>query len=285
MRSFKLILAIFIGGLLASGCGTALHHGVYVASQIAGWAMPAADVAASVAKGISSKDDKDAPTATFAPEIDTEQTVRQVLDEGGEPQNVMVLSNNTPVCKILFYKRGDLIHPILFTHNEEKGVFVYQNMWTLKKKEFNKKKDTPEYRKACEKWYSNALVVRASQYKEKGKIELQYKYIQQIETVRPISAWAYNGMAWFYATSPNPQCRNAEKAVTFAEKSVSMKKDCYNVDTLAAAYAEAGNFERAVQLEEEAIRMCPSKDKKDDLTECWHAYRSRKTYAQWKYGE
>lgn len=233
-------------------------------------------------KGDSANDNS---TATFAPEIDTEQTVRQVLDKGGEPQNVMVLTSNIPVCKILFYKRGDVIHPILFTHNEEKGVFVYQNMWTWKKKEFNKKKDTPEYRKACEEWYSNALVGRASQYEKKGKIELQYKYIQQIEGVSPIGTGAYNAMAWFYATCPSTQYRNGNKAVAFAEKSVSMEKVWHNVDTLAAAYAEVGDFDKAVQSEEEAIRMCPGQNEKADLTECWHAYRSRKTYAQWKYGE
>ena len=221
----------------------------------------------------------------FAPEIDTEQTVRQVLDKGGEPQNVIVLTINIPVCKILFYKRGDLIYPILFTHNEEKGVFVYQNMWTWKKKEFNKKKDTPEYRKACEEWYSNALAMRANQYGKKDKFDLQYRYIQQIEAVSPIGAGAYNAMAWFYATCPNPKYRDAEKAVAFAEKSVSIKRLCQNVDTLAAAHAEAGDFNKAVQLEEEAIRMCPNQNKKADLMEHLNVYRSRKTYAQWKYGQ
>lgn len=233
-------------------------------------------------KGDSANDNS---AATFAPEIDTEQTVRQVLDKGGEPQNVMVLSNNTPVCKILFYKRGDLIHPILFTHDEEKGVFVYQAMGQYKKKEFDRIKDTPEYKKDCEESYSYTLAVRADQYEEKGKIDLQYKYIQQIEEVSPIGTGAYNAMAWFYATCPNSQYRNGNKAVAFGEKSVSMERVWHNVDTLAAAYAEAGDFDKAIQLEEEAIRMCPGQNEKADLTECWHAYRSRKTYAQWKYGE
>lgn len=289
MANFKssamvVVMSLIVSGSLLTGCGTALHHGLYVASQAAGWALPAAGAAASVANGISSEDDKDAPTATFAPEIDTEQTVRGVLDKGGESKSVMVLSDNVPVSKILFYKRGDLMHPILFTYNDQKGAFVYQELWTWERKEFDKKKDTPEYRKACEEWYSTALARRGNQYEKKGKIDVQYEYIRRIESVSPIGAGAYNAMAWFYSTCPNPDYRDAEKAVAFAEKSVSMTKNWHNVDTLAAAYAEAGDFDKAIELEEEAIRMCTDKDKKTDLTECWHAYRSRKTYGQWKHG-
>lgn len=228
-------------------------------------------------KGDSANDNS---TATFAPGIDTEQTARQVLDEGGGPQNVMVLSNNTPVCKILFYKRGDLIHPILFTYDEEKKVFVYQAMRGLKKKEFDKKKDTSEYRKHCEEWYSFELVKRANQYEKKGLIDLAYRSIQQIEGVRPIGAKAYNGVAWFYATCPDPKYRNAEKAVAFAKKSVSLERHISNLDTLAAAYAEGGDFDRAVKFQEEAMRTCTNEQNKVFLGERLAAYRDQKTYIQ-----
>lgn len=215
-------------------------------------------------------------TAEFVPEKATEETVRMMLDDGGSPIDVWVLNDNVPVTKILFYKRGDLIHSMLFTHDEAKGVFVYQAVNGWKKEEFDKKKDTPEYKKACEEWYANELARRAFKYEKAGKVDLQHKYIQQIEKVTPISAFAYNSAAWFYATCPNPEYRNGQKAMALAEKSVSMERNCYNLDTLAAAYAEVGDFDKAVQLENEAISLCTDQKRKAECSEVLGGYQNHK---------
>lgn len=66
------------------------------------------------------------------------------------------------------------------------------------------------------------------------------------------SAWACNTLAWTYATAADANKRNAEKAVTLAEKAYSLDNDDAIRDTLAAAYAEAGRFADAVR-EQQAI--------------------------------
>jgi hypothetical protein len=68
---------------------------------------------------------------------------------------------------------------------------------------------------------------------------------------------ALNNLAWALATSENPAVRDGSNAVFFAKRAVAAtyRKNPNSLDTLAAAYAEAGKFERAVGAEEEAIAL------------------------------
>jgi tetratricopeptide (TPR) repeat protein len=64
-----------------------------------------------------------------------------------------------------------------------------------------------------------------------------------------------NALAWIYATSPQPQLRNGAEAVRLAEQAcqLTQRQQTTLLDTLAAAYAEAGRFADAVKTTE-AIR-------------------------------
>jgi uncharacterized protein HemY len=64
--------------------------------------------------------------------------------------------------------------------------------------------------------------------------------------------------------------------VTFGEKSVSMERNCYNLDTLAAAYAEVGDFDKAVQLQNEAISLCTDQKRKAEYSEVLGGYQKHK---------
>jgi tetratricopeptide (TPR) repeat protein len=68
---------------------------------------------------------------------------------------------------------------------------------------------------------------------------------------------ALNGMAWQLATSPDPESRNGSNAVAFAEKAVALthRNSANFIDTLAAAYAEAGLFDKAVAAQQEALGL------------------------------
>jgi hypothetical protein len=66
-----------------------------------------------------------------------------------------------------------------------------------------------------------------------------------------------NNLAWRWATSKNSEERDGRAAVRFAEKAVELtnRKGSGDLDTLAAAYAEVGQFDKAVSTEIEAISV------------------------------
>ena len=73
-------------------------------------------------------------------------------------------------------------------------------------------------------------------------------------------AAALRRMAWALATDPDARVRDGHEAVALAVRAleISSKKDAAVWDTLAAAYAEAGKFEDAVQAAERAIALAKS---------------------------
>jgi TPR repeat protein len=66
---------------------------------------------------------------------------------------------------------------------------------------------------------------------------------------------ARNNLAWLLATSPEPGLRDGERAVTLAEP-VAITFDSWGyLDTLAAAWAERGDFTEAVRTQQRAIKL------------------------------
>lgn len=64
-----------------------------------------------------------------------------------------------------------------------------------------------------------------------------------------------NSRAWLRATCPEPSIRNGELAVADARKACELNawELSSHIDTLAAAYAEAGDFALAIRYQERAI--------------------------------
>ena len=67
---------------------------------------------------------------------------------------------------------------------------------------------------------------------------------------------AYEMRAWLRATSPDPKFRDGKQALIDAKKAckLSHNNDPQSLDTLAAAYAEVGDFEAAVGAEDRAMK-------------------------------
>jgi tetratricopeptide (TPR) repeat protein len=65
----------------------------------------------------------------------------------------------------------------------------------------------------------------------------------------PENADAHNVLAWVWATCPDATFRDGKKAVEYAAKACQLTswKDANQFETLAAAYAETGEFGKAVQ--------------------------------------
>jgi tetratricopeptide (TPR) repeat protein len=74
----------------------------------------------------------------------------------------------------------------------------------------------------------------------------------------PMWAAAANDLAWVLGTAPEASVRDGKEAVRLAElavQEIGEERKAAVLDTLAAAYAEAGRFEQAVTTAREAIRL------------------------------
>jgi len=75
--------------------------------------------------------------------------------------------------------------------------------------------------------------------------------------VRPDTAETYNNLAWLRATDPEERNRNGTEAVRLARHAVLLFKgvNASLLDTLAAAYAEVGQFPEAISNAERALKL------------------------------
>jgi TPR repeat protein len=66
-----------------------------------------------------------------------------------------------------------------------------------------------------------------------------------------------NALAWFLATCKDDSIRNGAEAVRHATKACELTywQEWKYIDTLAAAWAECGDFKRAVEYEQQALEI------------------------------
>lgn len=116
-------------------------------------------------------------------------------------------------------------------------------------------------------------------------LERQKEYAKAIKDfdaaikIDPKNEWNHNVKAWLLATCQSADFRDGDQAVKLASKAaeISEWKDPVILDTLAASYAEAGDFEKAIKYEKQAIAS--EKATPDDVKE----YKERlKLYEQKK---
>src|SRR5207244_9840145 len=83
---------------------------------------------------------------------------------------------------------------------------------------------------------------------------------EQTLALKPKDGNAQNNLAWVFATYPDPTIRNGRRAVELAESATKLPggQDPIVLRTLAAAYAEQGDFPHAIEIAERAAESARS---------------------------
>ena len=125
--------------------------------------------------------------------------------------------------------------------------------WALKE---NYNKALADYDKAIEirPRYAEAYNNRGFARTQLGDLNNALNDYARALKINPFFVDAYNNMAWVLATCADHRFRDGGHAVRLAQKAVELKPDVVSLDTLAAAYAAAGNFDAAVDTQKKAIQ-------------------------------
>lgn len=90
-----------------------------------------------------------------------------------------------------------------------------------------------------------------------GKTEQAIQHYREALRLKPGWPRAANKLAWILATHPDPKFRDGQKAIQLASKACELtgNQQPDMMDTLAAAYAEAGQFDKAIATAQKAAEL------------------------------
>ena len=110
---------------------------------------------------------------------------------------------------------------------------------------------------------------RANTMTVQGEYPRALKDYAQAIQFDPEYASAYNGWAWILATCPQETLRDPKQALALAQKACTLdNQEWSHYGTLAAAWADQGDFKKAVKSQKKAIDMLPDTASKADREGC-----------------
>jgi TPR repeat protein len=114
-------------------------------------------------------------------------------------------------------------------------------------------------RQAIEAYGEGQSLANGGQY---AKAAEQYQLAMKVCSSFP---WGFNDLAWLLATCSETSLRDGRQAVELAKKAVALghKNDWSLWDTLAAAFAESGQYPEAVKAMQQAQKIAPEGAKRE----------------------
>jgi tetratricopeptide (TPR) repeat protein len=120
---------------------------------------------------------------------------------------------------------------------------------------------------------------------QRGKINEAITHFEEALRLKPDWVEPMNNLAWFLVTSKETTIHNPDKAVRLAQRACELtnykKPDL--LDTLAVAYAAAGDFSKAIETAEKALELCQSSEQnvlKEKIENRLVLYKAGKPYIE-----
>ena len=128
---------------------------------------------------------------------------------------------------------------------------------------------------------SSALKGRANALLTIGKHEQAIQTYEKVVRQIPDDSESLNNLAWVLATSTEDDLRDGNRAIELAKKACELTefKAAHILSTLAAGYAEVGNFEEAKDWSSKAVKLGEG-EIKSQLEEELEMYKSNKPWRE-----
>ena len=140
---------------------------------------------------------------------------------------------------------------------------------------------TPNATAAAAESDAKAAIAQAAGLERQQRYEEAIAQYLKALDISPQSVAAHNNLAWLLATCPVDRLRDGRKAVVHATKACEITQWQHPsiVDTLGIALAEAGQFDKAVELLMKC-RATASASECEKIDRRLAQFRARKTYRQ-----
>lgn len=130
--------------------------------------------------------------------------------------------------------------------------------------------------------HSGALRGRGDSLLNAGKQEEALADYEKAIKLQPKDPGLLNNLAWVLATSPDEKLRDGQRAVRLASEACELTdyRQVHILSTLAAAYAEQGDFKSAIKWAEKGLRLATDEEDKEPLGKELSNYRGGKPWRE-----
>ena len=128
--------------------------------------------------------------------------------------------------------------------------------------------------------YAHALVNRGVAWNTQKEYDKAIADLNEALWLDPRRVDSYNLRAWIWATCPVENYRDGKRAIESALRACELTewKTAYTIGTLAAAYAESGDFEKAVEYQEKAMKLYTDDEDRQKGEKRLALYKAKKPY-------